>query len=488
MLPWVADASATSAVPASTRRRDLAIIAVCGLLLYGANVDFWIYGDSALYADYSLRRAFDNVTLHLGYYWLVIAAEATFGRLLHIPIEQTMAWLSVTMGAAVLCVGYVLAFDLFKSRTIAVVTVIIFAVSGRMIANSTTSEVYMAQTLFVLGSFVWFVREKIVLSAIAAAAAMLVSPLSVFAFLFYPVFDYQRTARIRWSVLVKLGVIALACYSPYLIFRGHELLFGIRGLLVISGGTPTEPMTAARNFPKYQFKQFTAMLVLFLPLLFALKKYRSIIALSAAVAIPHLYVILKLTGEDNVFIFNTDFFFSLLLALGFSELWKHRAVKWIGPAAVAAHVGTLIAAGSLFGVKDHKDYAGEMRGGFDTYLRGKNAHAITDWGTAMAFIFFARDSAATDLVLEPLIHRIFDLDNQPDSDSLELAGKDLYVIDRWNPTPLNRLLSSAASVEEQYQKNSLRYIAERRLNLTCTLLQERTNRWYRCTRKFAAGA
>lgn len=488
MLEWVEDGPAQADVPASTRRRDLAIIAVFGLLLYALNVDFWLYGDSAMYADFSLRRSFEQVTLHLGYYFLVIAAQATAGALFHWPIEQTMGWLNVASGAGLLCVSYLLALELQKSRRIALFAVLILGVSGRMLTNATTSEIYVTQTLFVLISFLLFAREQFLWAGAAATASLLVSPLSAFAFLFYPVFDYQRAGRIRWNVLLKLGAASLLLYAPYLVWRGHELLWGVRGLLVIQDITPTDPATAARNFPKYQFKQFTAMLLLFLPLLFAWRKHKAMLVLAAAVAIPHVYVIIKLTGEDNVFIFNTDFFFALLLALGWNELLRRRATAWIGPAAVAAHVALLLAAGSLFTFNSHRDYPEEMRGVFNTRVRNKNAKVITDWGTAMAFAFYARDSAATSLAEESVMQHVYDLDNEPDSNAVLLKDKELYLLDRWNPTPLNKLFRSEAALQELMQANSLRFIAERRLSLSCALLQERTNRLYRCVPKATSGS
>ena len=52
MNQWVRDAPGAEATPVSTRNRDLAIIAVVALVFYALNVDYWVYGDSALYADY----------------------------------------------------------------------------------------------------------------------------------------------------------------------------------------------------------------------------------------------------------------------------------------------------------------------------------------------------------------------------------------------------------------------------------------------------
>ena len=488
MNQWVQHAPEQPIAPASTLRRDLAMIAVLGLLLYGLNVDYWLYGDSAMYADFSLRRTFEQVSLHIGYYYIVVAAQATFGALFHLPIEQTMGWVNVVAGAAALCVSYLLALELVPSRGIALITVLILAVSGRMISNATTSEIYITQTFFVLLSFLLFARGRTVSSAACATCAMLISPLSLFAFLFYPVFDYLRAGRIRWRELVKLGAVALLLYTPYLIVHGRELLWGVRGLLVIHSKMPPEPVAVARNFPKYQFKQFTAMLLLLVPAVLTWRKYQRVWILAAAVAIPHLYVILKLTGEDNVFIFNTDFFFAMLLALGWVELSRKQATAWVGPALLVCHIALFTVSRTVFAFNNHSDYAAEIRNVYNAHVRDHNAKVITDWGTAMAFVFHARDSASTNLAEEPVIRQVWDIDNAPDSTVGVLDGPELYLLDRWNPTPLNKLLRPASQLQQLMQENSVRFISERRYNLSCVLLEARTNRLYRCTKNARAGS
>ncbi|MEP6834234.1 MAG: hypothetical protein ABJB74_12610 [Gemmatimonas sp.] len=483
MTQWVADAPAPEATSVSTRKRDLATIAILALLFYGLNVDFWVYGDSAMYADFSLRREFVEVTLHLGYYWIVILAQNTLGALFHLPIQETMGWVNVTFGVGTLCVSYLLALELLGSRRTTLIAVAILGVSGRMLNNSTSSEIYITQTFFVLLSFWLFTRERIFWAAAAAAMSMLISPLSLFAFLFFPVFDYQRAGRIRWSVLIKLAVLAFLMYLPYLALHWHDLFWGRRGLLNISANTRTDPLTSLRNFPKYQFKQFTLMLFLVIPALLAWKRDRRFVALALAVALPHLIIILKLTGEDNVFILNTDFFFAVLLTLGWSELARRKATAWMGPATFVGHVGLLLASGAIFAFNSHRGYPTEIRDTYVKFVRNQpNVAVVTDWGTAMAFVLYARDSATTRLEREPVYQQIFDIDNEPGPSAPVRRAQTLYVVDRWNPSPLNALLHSKESLEKLALENSLKNVAERRLDLTCTLLSAQVNRLYQCAR------
>ncbi|MBC8090089.1 MAG: hypothetical protein H7Z40_22760 [Phycisphaerae bacterium] len=471
---------ANDRVSDGSRKRDLLVIAACGFLLYALNVDFWIYGDSGMYADYALRRKFTEVTLHIGYYALVIAGQATVGQLLGLPIQETMGWMNVAFGAATLCVVYLLALELLKSRPVALLTVVMFGLSGRVIANSTSSEVYITQTFFVLLSFLQFARGRTLVTAAAATMSLLISPLSAFAFLFFPVYDYQQHGVIRWKQLGTLAVVSLALYLPYLVVHGHDLLWGRRGLLAINTNVAPNPVAGLMNFPKYQFKQFTALLLLSIPAMWVLRRNVRFFWLAVAVAVPHIYVIIKLTGEDNVFILNTDFFFAAALALGWTQL-SHTRWRWLGPLALAGHLSLYVVSRSLFAFEHHRDYSEEMRDIAQRYLRNEGSAMITDWGTAIALTFYGRERAVGPVMDDPLFRRIYNTEENPPHDPSLLTLPNLYLLDRWKPTPLSRLLSSSESLRRQTNEHSIKLQAERRLNLTCRLLQERTNRLYQCT-------
>lgn len=462
-------------------RRDVIVLMLGALLLYTLNVDFWIFGDSGMYADYAMRRDFSEVSLHFGYYLMVIGFQAVGAAVFGIPIQETMGWMAVLFGTLTIGVVYLLATELLGNRAVAILTTLIFGLSGRVITNATSSEVYMSQTFFVLASFLFFVRGRTIWTAAMATASLLISPLSAFAFLFFPVYDYQQHGRIRWKELSTLAAIAFAMYLPYLITHGYDLLWGPRGLLVINVVAKTDPLSGLRNFPKYQFKQFTAMLLLLIPAIVAFKKNPRFLWLSLAVAIPHIYIIIKLVGEDNVFILNTDFFFAAALALGWMELASHRVLRWLGPATFAAHVGLYLASRALFAFEYHRDYDVEMRDIAKQYLHGQQSSLITDWGTAIALTFYGREKPVSAVMYDSLFARIYNTEDEPQIDPNVLNVPKLYLIDRWKPMPLNRLLSSQASIEKQFALHSTRQIAERRLNISCRLLQEKTNKLYECT-------
>ena len=462
-----------------TRRRDCTIIVLVSLVFFALNVDVLLYGDAALYGDYALRRKITEVTLHFGYYWLLIGVQATIGNLLHVPMQETMVWVNVVCGALAMGVAYLLALELLGNRRDALTTVLILALSGRVINNATSSEMYIPQTLCVLSSFYLFVRSRIVAAGIVAGLALLISPLSAFAYLFFPVFDFERARKVRVATLATLTAAAALVYGPFLAVYGHELFWGTRGLLLINGQDQFDPLLALANFPKYQFKQFTALLLLLVPAFIYADRHKRFYILAAAVAIPHLYIILKLTGEDNVFILNSDFFFAAVLALGWRELLQSAWTRFIGPALLTVHAAVFILSGLLFSFEMHRDYAREMREFATTYVVNHDAVVITDWGTAVALTFFGRTTPTTTILQEPMYRQIYDIDGLP-SVNPSLNVHDVFLIDRWKPLPLNAFFHSKESINRQYQIHSTRNIAERQLHVTCSLLFEKTNKVYRC--------
>ena len=467
----------------STTKLDLALLMLAALVLYSLNVDFTLYGDAGIYSDYVVLHKFDELTLHLGYYALLFVADHVLGGLFGIPIQESAVWLNVAAGTLSVGVAYALARELFGTRRDALLCAIIFGLSGRVLNNATSSEMYMVQTLFVLSSFYLFARERVVLSGLLCGVALLVSALSVFAYLFYPVYDYQRAGRIRWPVLLRLAGASLVIYLPYLIVDGHELLYGIRGLLKIHELMPFSPLATLANFPIYQFKAFTVLPLLFVPALFAWRDNRRMFALALAVGIPHAYIILKLTSEDNVFILNTDFFFACCLVIGWRQLENLKVGRWIAPALLLGHAALFIASGTIHSFQPHRGYAEEMRRVAKTYLLGRDAIMVTDWGRAVVLTFYGRPRPTTTVLREPLFqNQIFDIQAGPLEPITKLDRAEIFLLDAWAPSPLNRFFHTQQGIDALYRKNSVVAIAARELNLQCSLIGEREFRLYRCVR------
>lgn len=476
-------AAAAPAVPPGDRLTT-GLVMLAGFVLYALNVDYGVSGDAAMYADYVLLRKFDELTLHLGYYWLLWAAHATVGAAADLPIEATMAWLNVALGAIALGIAYPLARHLLARRDEALFATVVLALGGRMLTNATSSEIYALQLCLVLVAFLLFVRERVAAAGLAAGLALLVTPLSAFAFLFFPVLDLRRAGRIRWTVLLRLAAAAAVVYLPYLAVHWRELFWGRRGLLDVNDGIPTDVLALLTEMPRFQAKAFTFILPLAIAGLVEWRRRRTLLALTLAVTLPHLYLLTKLTSEDHVFVFLTDFFFACWAAVGCSVLAAH-----VGRVAAAlplvAHVTLLVVAGELFALDRHEARAADARRVMRSYVLGRDATMISDWDGVMTLTFFGRTRPATTIEREALFGQTYDIGQIPRMDPRLLEARELYLYDRWEPGGLRRLLTPRAAVEDLEAQRGLRHRARRDLSLHCTLVERATHPLYRCARDAA---
>jgi len=469
--------------PAIARRSDVILVAIVGFAFFALNIDFQLSGDAAMYADFVLLRKFDELTLHIGYYAVLFVAHRALGAVFGIPIQEAAAWLNVFVGSLALAVVYLLGCHFLGRRGDGLLCVAVFALSGRVLNNATSSEIYMLQTLLVLTSFYLFVREWPTAAGLVAGMALLVSPLSAFAYLFFPVLEYQRAGRIRLGVALRLVAAGALVYLPYLAIFWRELLYGTRGLLIIHDEVPFDPQETLHAFIKYQFKAYTLLLLLLVPAAFAARRHWRFLLLSLAVAVPHLYIILKLTGEDHVFILNTDFFFACWLVIGWRELARFAVGRWVAPLPLASHAALLLAAGTIFRFQSHRAFGQEMRTIAQTYLVGRDAVMITDWTTAVDLTFYGRQKPTTVVADEPLHKQMYDIDNPRFMDPRILEAREMYLVESWEPQPLNVFLRPKAWLRTQREQNAILSRAQRMLDLRCEPVEDSTRRVYRCTRR-----
>jgi hypothetical protein len=481
--------AAAADAPSSPPPSRLAYFAVflVGLVFFALNEDFSLTGDSALYADYARNAKFDEITVHYGYYRLLWAVDRTIGAWLHVPTNEMVAHLNVVFGALTLPVALALAWHFLRDSRYALFAVVLFAVCGRVVSNATSGEIYMLQTLVVLSSFLIFVRGRINLAAIVAGLALYVSPLSVFAYFFFPAYDWIRERRLRVAVMLRLGAIALLVYTPFLIVHGYEMLFGVRGLLAIPDSVPTLPLDVLTNFPLFQFKAYTVLVLLALPLVWAWRRERALLIITAAVFVPHLYVISKLTTEDNVFILNTDLFFCCCLAAGARVLAANRnaLIRVVPAALLVAHLVLMTASRTFFSFESHRGEAADQGVIGRRYLEGKDAALITDWSHTVTVAYYGRPMLRGPVTSDPLYGQMVDATTR-DSISTTPIAHDLYVLETWSPSGLARLLKSRAAIERGRQQHSYRAWAKQRFGFECPELIQRGNseefELYRCQR------
>ncbi len=468
-----------------TPRMDLGIIAVTvvvGTLLFAGNVDLRPSGDMAMYVNYAILPKFDDLTLHIAYYWLLYGLNHTLVPWTGAPLHEVAVYANVLFGAISLAIGYTLALRLLGSRRDAIVTLIITTLSGRVIANASSGEVYMMQTAFVLGSMLLFVHARAFWAGVAAGVAMLVSPLSAFAYLFFPAWILANGRPIRWGQMGWLVVGGSLVYLPYLVVYLQELLYGRRGLLVVSASTPIQLSMLATNFINYQIKHYSVLLFLALPALYELYRERRIALLAASVAIPHLYIIVKLTHEDNTFLLNVDFFIACVLAMGVRGLLRFRFGAWMAAPLFAGHAALLILSGVLFSGRHYDNYGEELRDIARTHLVGKNAVLLTDWNLSMTTTLFGRDSAQSLVEEDPLFSQMYDLTSPGGTGVPSLQGQELLLLETWEPGFYTRLLRSPSEIDVLRRDNAMKERAEARLGVRCGEIGRATLTLFRCER------
>ena len=480
--------TAADPTPSSPSRTAYLVTFLVGLVFFALNEDFSLTGDSALYSDYVRNAKFDEITVHYGYYRVFWAADRTIGALLGIPTHEMGAHLNVLFGALSLPIVLALAWHFLRDSRYALLATAMFMLCGRVVMNATSGEIYMLQTLVVLSSFLLFVRGRNDLAGIVAGLAFWVSPLSVFAYFFFPAYDWIRHGRLRVAAMVRLAAIALAVYLPFLILHGHEMLFGIRGLLVIPQAVPLAPAVMLASFPLFQFKEYTVLVLLIVPLVWAWRRERTLLILSAAVLVPHLYVISKLTSEDNVFILNTDLFFCCCLAAGARALAGNRLTRYVPALLLVVHVGLMTVTRTYFSFDNQRAEVEEERGIARRYLEGKDAALITDWSHMVSITYFGRPQLRGPVTQDPLYAQMVDA-TTPDPNPAPPKARDLYVLETWSPSGIARLLKGRAAIERARQQNSRRAWAGRKFGLDCSELVERgTNELYRCHRGAASAS
>ena len=452
-----------------------------GVLFFGVNENFTLSGDSALYIDYALNANFDEITVHYGYYRVIWAIDRLIGAPLGIPLHEMVVHLNVVCGALSLAIGLALARHLLRDRLYAIIAVAFFAVNGRMMLNATMGEIYMLQTLTILGSFLLFVRGRVALAAVAAGLSLYVSPLSAFAFGLFPAYDAIQHRRLRWKIWLTLIIVGFLTYLPFLIVHGREMLFGIRGLLVIPKISTSNPPELIRNFPRFQFKHYTALLLLGIPALLGWKRERDLILVMLAVFIPHLYIIAHLTSEDNVFIFNTDFLFCCTLAAGARVL----ATRWkwglaVAPVLLAGHLAIMVLTKTFFSFDTRRGEAAELANVGRQYLEGRQAVLITEFNQSVTVPFFARPTVRSLLMKDPLWQQIADVSGRADL-SARLRVPEIYVLETWRPSGLSRLFRNEAAISSIRADNQWRTWAKRVAGIDCDeLVQKGIYELYRC--------
>lgn len=463
----------SSATSFGSERARLLLLAVAALVLYLASLDFLPSGDAVYYANIVETRRFDQLTLHQGYY-LLGAVFAGIGAWFGASTLASLAVMNAVLGAGLLVVARPLLRELGLSSREAWLGVGVLFLCHRVFVNATTVESYALQTLCVWGALLLFLRRRFVVAGVVFALALWVAPLSVFFAAVFPVVAWRR----RWGMVpvLRTAVVAAVVYTPFLAFFHHELLYGVRGLLAYDSHRAAEPGVAAVNFVRFQVKHYGALCLLGVPAVFAVRRHADLGWTTLALLVPNLYVMAKLVGEDHVFFMPLDLVFTAWLVVGATALRARRA-GWVAALVVVAQLLVFVRVESNFLRPAHRDVAAHVRAIGAEVASADDPVVIGSWGARMLYVYFNRSAASYPLEAGPLYEHTV---NARDVASLDVTGRDVFVLDAYRPSGFAALVRSDASLEARRRALSDRGPVERTLGITCTPVLEGPLTLYRC--------
>lgn len=453
-------------------------LAVAMLILSLFSLDFRTSGDSLVYADNIAQRKFDFVAVHYGYYVLVWALQILLTPIVSVPVDVFMVYLNAVFGSVGLYVGFWLARDLLGSTRLAVYATLVLAVSGRYFVNATAAEMYASQSLFMFASFHLFLNRWPITSALCAVVGLLISPLSLFSFAFYPVAAWLRGLSFRYLVTWSVALVV-----PYVVFLAiyHQALFwGERGLFAVTSIVPWEFIDGPRFFVQDLVKFFGPAVLFFALGLRAVKKHRAFAVLVIAVYLPHLYVMFKQARADML-IAPTDIFFACGCAIGLSVIDSWRVGRYVTVPVLATSLVLLAYLNLAFGGSGSRQYGESMTMMYEQVMKGSSRVVIMKWFDRISAQYYNTEPANRVWDRNPAAPHIYDEQWFDARVPRPLpAGAELYVLEDYTPSRISRLIRSEQDLQERFEQVSLRRRVERDLNLQCTPAPVGILDLYRC--------
>ena len=462
---------------------DSVLLFLAAVTVYACSMDYVLRGDAAMYANYVLLGKYDELTPHVGYYLFLAAARQLVGIPLGIPLDHLMVQVNVVFGALAVVAAYRLAFAFLGGRGAALLCAAIMALSERIIWNATASEIYMMQVAIVLWAFDAFSRDRVLLAGLLGGAALYVSTLSVFAYLFFPALDIERHRRLRWDVMLKLAAAGFLAYAPLLAISGNELLWGRRGILVINEARPLLFVEGYRNIVLYLAKHYTFLVFLLIPGLLGLKQHRALAVCTVAVLVPHLYLAASLPEENGVFLTIMDFFIAAWMVVGWQVLSRKWLARWLPPGLLFGHLALLVVSRTVFSLDPHPLYGEQLREIVKQQVAGQDVVVLSDWDLTMTLTYFGRDAVVGDIEQDPLYSKMRDATGLSSLEGQDRTASAYIVVDPWAPGGLARLLRSDEQLADAYNRHSIKVRAETLLGLVCDRTGDVPHPTYACRRR-----
>jgi hypothetical protein len=235
-----------------------------------------------------------------------------------------------------------------------------------------------------------------------------------------------------------------------------------------------------KNFAKFQFKNFSVLHALLIPALFAVRRERKLVLLTLAVALPNIYVISKIPGEENVFISPLDLFFVCWFMVGWQVLRDHSLV-WIAYLALLYQVVTFAITEHTLFRPANADYATHMREIGRIVDAEQDPVVLAFWAIQMDYVYYNREKPEFPLEQGRWYEQTINIETIDDQTRAEILGHDvIFLIDHYRPSGYSELYMSEESLSRRYDTMSIRRTAERPLGLECEPVLDGRTTLYRC--------
>ncbi len=181
-----------------------------------------INGDSAAYNQQIEDMNLHERTVHWGY----IAVGILFTRMLPFPIDLSMNILAALLGAVGVSLTFLICYKLTNDVLAGYFSAAILLSSKTFFENSVFTDVYQAQTVFIMLALVfWLYQKSDILAAMFFLVAQLMNPITVVTIplIFLSSFSYKR--------ILKCIFYTLPLYTIFLYIYWHDLWYSPRGVL-----------------------------------------------------------------------------------------------------------------------------------------------------------------------------------------------------------------------------------------------------------------
>lgn len=181
-----------------------------------------INGDSAAY-----NQQIEDINLHeRTVHWGYITVGILFTRMLPFPIDLSMNILATLLGATGISATFLICYKLTEDVLASYFSAALLLSSKTFFENSIFTDVYQAQTVFIMLALVfWLYQKSDLLSAMFYLVAQLMNPITVVTIpLFFLIsFSYKR--------ILKCTFYILPLYIIFLYIYWNDLWYSPRGVL-----------------------------------------------------------------------------------------------------------------------------------------------------------------------------------------------------------------------------------------------------------------